>query len=1247
MNTNLTPLFNSNNLNNGIFTIPGAIDELTSLNFKLTGADASYINEFGIFRVDDNLGNIQSIKPEDPNYAQVAFRPGNYQILMLGSQPIGTTYQNFTVKAGENIAFYLASNTTAHTVLNNNPHNKTNQNPHLFFSIANANPDKISHIQNQTLNNSSIQLNWEDMFGGGDRDFNDMSIQIQKSNTITDNIWTPISGTALQLPSELTETITGRFNLISKESTYQNEIGIFTVDDANGKINNLLPGDQGYAQAAINRKQKLFNSQQAIGAATELNLTGNKYIGFYLIINGTSEDFLLSNSSNQLDKKPTAYFSFVSANPDQQDHIVRIGNKLYIEDMQGMGDRDYNDLIIEYTLTFTNQKTNNPPQDIILTGHTIQENVDQGSLVGILSTIDNTQDNTHTYVLITGTGDTDNNKFTIINNKIYINESPDFETQSSYKIRVKTTNTNGLSLEKELIINITDLNEAPIFTSYPDFNDSQQSPEVGKFYEYRITTTDPENHQRTLTAALVNPDDSSTNLPLPDWLNFTDNGDGTAVLSGTPSIDDSSLYTIIITATDQPGITSESLSSTQTIFIPVNIVLREYINFKSDLETSFTIPQTSSILSFKIAPVFDSSNTAAINDALEVELLDSSGNSLVHTFNNQTKSFFNLTEGEKVGLGTGTTYDENTGIVTLNLTGINPGTPARLRFRLVNNDSDSNSAVQISQIAITPATSNIQTLVQSLFTASNNRDFRRIINTNQVEDVTPSIVPEYGQTTFNEQNSLLYADVILKNIGNYAINNSLLVAIKNISNPTVQLWNPDGFTANGLPYYDFSHLLANSKLDPNEISAAGNLIFYNPEQVQFTYSLEILAEINSAPSIQTTATTEIIAGQHYSYDVNATDRDHDLLTYQLLVAPEAMTIDTNTGLINWPTTNNDIGNQTIVIQVSDNRGGIAEQFYTLSIINPPPNRPPVFTSFPLVSASINTAYIYQPITNELDNDTLTFLLLDAPKGMTINPDTGLINWTPNGNQLGTYDVKLTVVDNRGGTAQQVFQVQTQMQPGNYAPIMISQAETKANTSQSYIYDIKTLDFDNNSLRYSLLQAPDGMVIDNGTGKISWDTPIIGQHNIIVQVQDEYGGIELQNFNLEVKTGTNFGEIRGIVWDDLDKDGFKNAKEEGLSGIELYLDLNENRILDSTEPTTKTNEQGEYRFTNLNPGIYVVREVIPNNFIYTTPQATQILSESLIKNGSFEQGPVAHSQIGGFLSIDPRFTTNTSDKIRRQ
>ncbi|BAZ48519.1 YD repeat protein [Nostoc sp. NIES-4103] len=651
-------------------------------------------------------------------------------------------------------------------------------------------------------------------------------------------------------------------------------------------------------------------------------------------------------------------------------------------------------------ITINDIKNENPPSDIQLSNNLVAENSPNLTIIGELSTTELDVGQTHTYTLL----DDADGRFTLFNGKqlaVANGNLLDYETNTSHTIRIRTTDNGipNLSLEKDFTINVGNVNEAPIFTSNPDPSNPQQSGDVNTLYQYNVTTSDPENHNRTLKAVLANSANPSAPLPLPSWLTFTDNGDGTGVLSGTPGVGDAGLYTVILTATDNPNpaLAPGSLSSTQTVFVGTNIILREQSNFSPNLATTFTIPETPSTLSFKVQPVtpatniFDSTDPNSINDALEVELLDTNGNSLVHTFAANKTSFFNLTEGEPVGLGVGTTYDAATGVVTLNLAGINP-TQANLRFRLVNNDTDTASAVLISNIAIAPAP--LGTLPPAQSTFADLTRLSQSVNFNQVTNVTPSIAPQYGKTTFDGKAGLLYADVALKNIGSYAINGSLLLAVKNISDPTVQLRDPDGLTPDGLPYYDFSQLVADGKLDPTELSAVGSLVFYNPNQVQFTYKLEVLAVLNHNPVIVTAPVNEAIASLPYEYDVNATDADSDTLTYKLLTAPNGMTINAESGLITWTPNTTNLGNQQIKVEVSDGRGGIAQQDYTLSVITSPPNRPPIFTSFPEVDAYINKLYSYDANAVDPDQDPINFSLIIGPNGMTVNPDTGLVQWTP-------------------------------------------------------------------------------------------------------------------------------------------------------------------------------------------------------------------------------------------------------------
>src|SRR6185437_13359823 len=91
---------------------------------------------------------------------------------------------------------------------------------------------------------------------------------------------------------------------------------------------------------------------------------------------------------------------------------------------------------------------------------------------------------------------------------------------------------------------------------------------------------------------------------------------------------------------------------------------------------------------------------------------------------------------------------------------------------------------------------------------------------------------------------------------------------------------------------------------------------------------------------------------------DAADPDLDPLAYSLLDAPAGMTIDSATGLVRWSPLAGDVGTYSLRPEVTDGRGGAAEQRFDLRVTTPPPNRPPVFATAPIVDAFVGRPYLY-------------------------------------------------------------------------------------------------------------------------------------------------------------------------------------------------------------------------------------------------------------------------------------------------
>jgi len=91
--------------------------------------------------------------------------------------------------------------------------------------------------------------------------------------------------------------------------------------------------------------------------------------------------------------------------------------------------------------------------------------------------------------------------------------------------------------------------------------------------------------------------------------------------------------------------------------------------------------------------------------------------------------------------------------------------------------------------------------------------------------------------------------------------------------------------------------------------------------------------------------------------------------------------------------------------------------------NGPVNHAPEFTSTPAATATEEQPYSYDANAQDPDGDTITYSLPQAPLGMTINPSTGLIQWTPTDSQSEmSHDITVKAEDGKGGSDTQPYTI---------------------------------------------------------------------------------------------------------------------------------------------------------------------------------------------------------------------------------
>jgi cyclophilin family peptidyl-prolyl cis-trans isomerase len=308
------------------YVVPGQGTTAEALTFKYVAKLTDYMDEVGFFQVDDTTGKIGTLSPGDPGYAQAAISSATKQVLFTPSQTTGAT-DTISLTPGKLLGFYLIQHDTSANFLANNPTDSTTGNgPLAFFSLPAANPDSFDHLHSTADSVlGAVQYRWEDMTGGGDKDFNDAVFSVAGPN---EGGATP--GEALRVPAGASQNVqiqatlqtafkalTGSSGTGASTSTAGGEVGIFKVDGPDGNIGGVKPGQSGYVQAALGSgHQVLFNQGDSAGKQASVTLPGSQLFGFYYIPNGTAAQVLASNPNNSATGTPVVFFSFAAANPD-------------------------------------------------------------------------------------------------------------------------------------------------------------------------------------------------------------------------------------------------------------------------------------------------------------------------------------------------------------------------------------------------------------------------------------------------------------------------------------------------------------------------------------------------------------------------------------------------------------------------------------------------------------------------------------------------------------------------------------------------------------------------------------------------------------------------------------------------------------------------------------------------------------------------------------------------------------------
>ncbi|MEJ2883491.1 MBG domain-containing protein [Pedobacter sp. GR22-6] len=203
------------------------------------------------------------------------------------------------------------------------------------------------------------------------------------------------------------------------------------------------------------------------------------------------------------------------------------------------------------------------PTNIVLAASTLYENRPAGTSAGTLSSTADDPSATFSYTLVSGAGDTDNSLFSISGTAVSTTASLDFENKASYSIRVRSTTQYAQTLEKQLTITISDVNEIPTLAAIGNqvicFTSAQQSLNLTGI------SAGPENAQTTTLSV------SSTNPALFSNLSVSKTNNSTGVLTYRAANGANGTATVTVTVKDNGGVANGGVDTyTRSFTIAIN-----------------------------------------------------------------------------------------------------------------------------------------------------------------------------------------------------------------------------------------------------------------------------------------------------------------------------------------------------------------------------------------------------------------------------------------------------------------------------------------------------------------------------------------------------------------------------------------------------------------------------------------------------------------------------------------------------
>jgi hypothetical protein len=191
---------------------------------------------------------------------------------------------------------------------------------------------------------------------------------------------------------------------------------------------------------------------------------------------------------------------------------------------------------------------------------------------------------------------------------------------------------------------------------------------------------------------------------------------------------------------------------------------------------------------------------------------------------------------------------------------------------------------------------------------------------------------------------------------------------------------------------------------------------------------------NSAPFIWGDPDSTVLVSTNYVFQPEASDSNGDVLQFAIANKPAWTDFDTGSGLLQGIPGSQHVGQHgNIVISVSDQTSIVSLPSFAINVeaVEAPPeddngesaSSPPTISGTPNTTAVAGAQYVFRPVADDPDGDTLSFSVVNKPAWANFNTTTGRLGGYPSTSHIGTSEsIEISVTDGSGIAALPRFRI---------------------------------------------------------------------------------------------------------------------------------------------------------------------------------------------------------------------------------